>query len=135
MDETGAYYTEWSKSERKIPIQYINACIWNLERWQQWPYVWDRKRDTDIKKRLLDFVAEGEGRMIWENSIETCMLPYVKQMTSPSSVHETEHSESLPWATLRDGMGRELGREFVMGDTCTPMADSCQPMAKTMTIL
>ena len=25
VDETGAYYTEWSKSERKTPIQYINA--------------------------------------------------------------------------------------------------------------
>ena len=31
MDETGAYYTEWSKPERKTPIQYINAYIWNLE--------------------------------------------------------------------------------------------------------
>ena len=27
------YYTEQSKSERKIPIQYINTYIWNLERW------------------------------------------------------------------------------------------------------
>ena len=25
MDETGAHYTEWSKSERKTPIQRINA--------------------------------------------------------------------------------------------------------------
>ena len=33
MDETGASYTEWSKSERKRPIQHINAYIWNLERW------------------------------------------------------------------------------------------------------
>ena len=33
VDETGAYYTEWSKSERKIPIQYTNTYIWNLERW------------------------------------------------------------------------------------------------------
>ena len=33
VDETGAYYTEWSKLERKTPIQYINAYIWNLERW------------------------------------------------------------------------------------------------------
>ena len=33
VDETGADYTEWSKSERKTPIQYINAYIWNLERW------------------------------------------------------------------------------------------------------
>ena len=33
VDETGAYYTEWSKSERKTPIQYINTYIWNLGRW------------------------------------------------------------------------------------------------------
>jgi len=37
--------------------------------------------------------------------------------------------------TLRDGMGREVGGGFRMGDTCTPMADSCQYMAKTTTIL
>ena len=36
------------------------------------------KRDTDVKNRLLDSVGEGEGRMIWENSIETCTLPYAK---------------------------------------------------------
>ena len=33
VDETGAYYTDWRKSERKIPVQYINTYIWNLERW------------------------------------------------------------------------------------------------------
>ena len=38
----------------------------------------DNKRDTDIKKRPLDSVGEGEGGMIWENSIETCTLPYEK---------------------------------------------------------
>ena len=32
VDETGVCYTEWSKSERKTKIQYINAYIWNLER-------------------------------------------------------------------------------------------------------
>ena len=31
------------------------------------------ERDTDVK-RLLDYVGEGEGGMIWENSIETCIL-------------------------------------------------------------
>ena len=36
------------------------------------------KRDTDVKNRLLDSVGEGEGGMIWENSIETCILPYCK---------------------------------------------------------
>ena len=37
--------------------------------------------------------------------------------------------------TLRDGMGREVGRGFRMGDTCTPMADSCQCVAKITKIL
>ena len=32
VDETGAYYTGWSKSESETPIQYINTYIWNLER-------------------------------------------------------------------------------------------------------
>ena len=32
VDETGAYYTEWSGSKRETPIQYINTYIWNLER-------------------------------------------------------------------------------------------------------
>ena len=73
-----AYYREQSKSERKTPIQYINAYIWNLERWLWWPYMWDSKRDTDVKNRLLDSVGEGKGGMIWENSIETCILSYVK---------------------------------------------------------
>jgi len=27
--------------------------------------------------------------------------------------------------TQRDGMGREEGGEFRMGNTCTPVADSC----------
>ena len=31
VDESRAYYTEWSKSERERQILYINTCIWNLE--------------------------------------------------------------------------------------------------------
>ena len=37
-----------------------------------------RKRDTDVKNRLLESMGEGESGMIWENNIETCLLPYVK---------------------------------------------------------
>ena len=65
VDETGAYYTEWSESERETLIQYINAYIWNVEKWWWWPYMQDSKRDTDIKNRLLDSVREGEGGVIW----------------------------------------------------------------------
>ena len=53
--------------------------------------MWYSKRDTDIKNRLLDSVGEGEDEKIWENSIEAYILSYVKQMTSPSSMHQTGH--------------------------------------------
>ena len=39
----------------------------------------DSKRDTDVKNRLLDYVGEGEGGTIRENSTETCILPYVNR--------------------------------------------------------
>ena len=42
-----------------------------------------RKRDTDVQNRLLDSVGEGEGGMFWENSIKTCKLSRVKQISSP----------------------------------------------------
>ena len=48
----------------------------------------NRKRDTDVQNRLLDSVGEGEGGMFQEN-IETCILSRVKQITSPSGMHET----------------------------------------------
>ena len=70
MDETGAHCIEWSKSERKTPIQHTNTYIWNLERRQQWPCMWDSKRDTDVKNRLLDSVGEGKGGMIWEIALK-----------------------------------------------------------------
>ena len=38
----------------------------------------DSKRDTDVKNKLLDSVVEGKGGLIQENSIETCILQYVK---------------------------------------------------------
>ena len=34
-------------------------------------------------------MGEGEGGMFQENSIETCILSIVKQITSPGWMHET----------------------------------------------
>ena len=70
----------------------------------------DSKRDTDVKNRLLDSMGECGSGMISENSIETCILPYVKQMTCASSMHEAGHSNWCSVTTQRDGMGREVGR-------------------------
>ena len=39
-------------------------------------------------EKYMDSVGEGEGGMIWENSTETCILPYVKQLASLGLMHE-----------------------------------------------
>ena len=57
----------------------------------------DSKRDKDVKNRLLDSVGEGKGGMIWENSIETCILSYVKQIASPGLMHDTGCSGLVHW--------------------------------------
>ena len=57
----------------------------------------DSKRDTDVKNSLLDSVGEGEGGMIWEGSVETCILLDVKRITSPGSMHETGCSGLVHW--------------------------------------
>ena len=33
--------------------------------------------------------GEGEGGMIWENGIETCIISSVKRIASPGSMHDT----------------------------------------------
>ena len=97
----------------------------------------NRKRDTDVQNRLLDPVGEGEGGLFHENSIETCIISTVKQITSPGWMHETSalvHWEE-PGKTQRDRVEREVGGGIGMGNTCNSMADSCQDMTKPTTIL
>ena len=57
----------------------------------------NRKRDTDVQNRLMDSVGEGEGGMIRENDIETCILLYVKEIASPGLMHETGCSGLVHW--------------------------------------
>ena len=45
--------------------------------------------------------------MIWENGIETCIISYKKQITSPGSMQDT----GCLGLGHRDGMGREVGED------------------------
>ena len=37
----------------------------------------------------MDSVGEGEGGMIWENGIETCIISHKKLITSPGLMQDT----------------------------------------------
>ena len=95
----------------------------------------NRKRDTDVQYRLLDSVGEGEGGMFREDSIKTCILSRVKQITSPGWMHETSARGWCTGKTQRDRVEREVGGGIGMGSTCNSMADSCQCKTKPTTLL
>ena len=58
----------------------------------------DSKRDTDVQNSLWDSVREGEGGMIWENGIETCIISYMKRIASPGPMHDTGCLGLVHWA-------------------------------------
>ena len=71
--------------------------------------------------------------MFQENSIATCILSRVKQITSPGWMHETSAWTWCTGKTQRDRVEREVGGWIRMGNTCKSMADSFQCMTKPTT--
>jgi len=61
-------------------------------------------------------VGEGEGGMIWENGIETCILSYVKWITSPGSMHETGCLGLVHWDDPEGWDGEGGGRGVQDGE-------------------
>ena len=50
--------------------------------------------DTDIEKRLMDKGTrqEGEGEINGESSLDTCTLPYIKQIASGNLLYYSGNS-------------------------------------------
>ena len=68
----------------------------------------------------MDSEGEGEGGMIWENGIETCIISYVKQIAGPGSMHDTGCSGLVNWDDPEGWYGEEGGRGVQDGEyVCT----------------
>ena len=77
----------------------------------------NRKRDTDVQNRILDSVGEGEGGMFQENSIKTCILSRVKQITSPGWMHEPSARTWCTGKTQQDKFEEERQVHLLQGST------------------
>ena len=73
--------------------------------------------------------------MDWLDLLQSKGLSSVKQIASPGWMHETSARGWCTGMTQRDGMGREMGGGFRMGNTCKSMAESGQCLEKPTTIL
>ena len=70
----------------------------------------DSKRDTDVYNSLMNSVREGEGGMIWENGIETCIISYKKRITSIGSMQDTGCLGLVHWDDPERWYGEGGGR-------------------------
>ena len=77
---------------------------------------------------LIAKVGEGEGGKIWENGIETCIIPCMKWVASPGSMHDTGCLGLVHWDDPEGWYG--VGGGFRMGNICIPVVNSFWYLAK-----
>ena len=80
-------------------------------------------------------LGEGEGGMIWENGIETCILSYVKQIASPGSMHDTGCLRLVHWDDPEGWDGEGGGRWVQDGEHVFTCGRFMLIYGKTNTIL
>ena len=50
------------KEKNKYHILYINAYMWNLEKWYRRTHLQSRNSDTDVENKHVDTKRGGRGR-------------------------------------------------------------------------
>ena len=80
-------------------------------------------------------MGKGEGGMIWENGIETCILSYMKQTASPGSMHDTGCSGLLHWDDPEGWDGKGGGRGIQDGEHMYTCGGFMSMYGKANTIL
>ena len=69
-----------------------------------------------FRNSLLDSVGEGEGGMIWENGIETCIISYMKRIASPGLMKDTGCLGPVHWDDPEGWSGEGGGRGVQGGE-------------------
>ena len=95
----------------------------------------DSKRETDVQNSLLDSVGEGEGGMIWENGIETCIISYKKRIASPALMQDTGSLGLVYWDDPEGWYGEGGGRAAQHGEYMYTCGRFMLMYGKTNTIL
>ena len=66
--------------------------------------------ETQIYRTVFWTLGEGEGGMIWENGIETCIISYMNQIASPGLIHDTGCLGLVHWDDSEGWYGDGGGR-------------------------
>ena len=80
-------------------------------------------------------MEEGEGGIIWENGIETCIISNKKQITSPGSIQDTGCLGLVHWDEPEEWYGEGGGRGVHDGEHVYTCGGFMLMYGKTNTIL
>ena len=80
-------------------------------------------------------MGQGEGGMIWENGIETCIISYVKRITSPGLMHDTGCLGLVHWDDPEGEYGEGDGKGVQDGEHVYIRGGFMLMYGKTNTIL
>ena len=95
--------------------------------------MFDRKQQNSVTQ--LSSNKEGEGGMIWENGNETCIISYMKRITSPGSMWDTGCLGLVHWDDPEGGYGEGGGRRVQDGEHRYTCGRFISIFGKTNTIL
>ena len=80
-------------------------------------------------------MGEGEGGMIWEHSIVTCIISYKKRIASPGLMHDTGCLGLVHWEDPEGWYGEGGGRRVHDGEHVCICGRFMLTYGKTNTIL
>ena len=125
MQETQVQSLGWEDPLEKEIAAHSSILAWRIP-WREEP--------GGLQSTGLQRVGHDWARVGWFERIGLNHVYYHMWNRWPVQVRCMKQGtqSQCTGTTQRDGMGREVGRGFGMGDICTPMADSWQCMAKTI---
>ena len=135
VDETGAYYTQWSKKEKHqysilmhIYMEFRKMVTTTL-------YARQQKRHR-YKEQTFGLCGRRRG---WDDLREEHWNMYINICEIDDQSKFDAWNRALKAGALGQPRGMGWGGRWERGlgqeDRCTPLADSCQCMAKTTTKL
>ena len=80
-------------------------------------------------------MGQGEGGMIWENGIETCIISYVKRIARPGLMHDTGCLGLVHWDDPEGEYGEGDGKGVQDGEHVYTCGRFMSMSGRTNTIL
>ena len=103
-------YIEWSKSEKKNQILYINTYIWNLEGWYSWTCLQSSIGDADISNKhgqaWASFVAQLVKNPPAMRETWVWSLGWEDPLEKAKATHSSILAWRIPWAVQTMGSQR-----------------------------